>query len=509
MNIFSKQTFGFQMVNIKKLDEKDVLNYIKECGLVFGKIRDDSRDVEAGDLYIAIPPLNGASSKPYISEALKKGAQIVITDCNQSYDHNDEKLSGPALWITVETPRLAKAILASQVYPERPSHLFGVTGTNGKSSVAYFVHQLCEYLGERSAFIGTTGYEGPEAAANVLPREILTSVDSIDLHQFMDGLHRKRVNCLSLEASSHGLDQYRLDGLQFSAAGFTNIQVDHLDYHKTFENYCKAKERLFHNILSPKGVAVINADVPYADRMIKAAGSRRVITYGVHSKDIQIVTTRYCEDAQEISMRFFGQEYTIKLPLVGDFQAMNALCALGMVYAVFGRLEDCLKGLETLKAVSGRMQKAGKTQGGGLVYIDYAQNSDGMKTALNAIRPYVKNKLTVLFGCGGGRDLSRRQGMGKAAYEGADRVIITDDNPRYESPKDIRESLMQTCPGAIEIPDRKQAIHFALSTLNAGDVCLIAGKGHERYEIIGDQKIPYNDFEEAQKQIKSLGGVCS
>ncbi|MBX9697084.1 MAG: UDP-N-acetylmuramoyl-L-alanyl-D-glutamate--2,6-diaminopimelate ligase, partial [Alphaproteobacteria bacterium] len=400
-------------------------------------------------------------------------------------------------------------VLARGIHPNAPSAIFGVTGTNGKSSVASFVNQLCQHLGHSSAFIGTTGYEGPMEAAKDLPDVALTSVDPIALHKCLEELARNNVECMSLEASSHGLDQYRLDGLCVRAAGFTNIEIDHLDYHKTFEHYLASKQRLFTHILSSEGTAVLNADVPYYDEMRAAAGVKKCLSYGRSGHDIQLLEISPKDDAQTLLLKIFGKECQVDLPLVGDFQAMNALCALGMVNAVFGRLDACLQGLSQLKAVSGRMQKAGVTPDGGLVYIDYAQNSDGMRTALKAIRPYVKNELTVLFGCGGGRDLSRRQGMGKAAREAADRVIVTDDNPRFESPEDIRAALMSTCPEAIEIPDRKEAIAFALKSLRAGDVCLIAGKGHERFEQVGSQKTPYNDFEEAQRQLKILGGVCS
>lgn len=497
------------MISIKNVKEEDILSYFNTHALTFNTICDDSRRCSRGDLYVSIPSVSGASSLPYIQQAIDNGAHIIVADETLDLHEIRAAESLPITFIGVKNPRLAKALLASAAFPLRPDYLFGVTGTNGKSSVASFVNQLCRFFGYGSAFMGTTGYEGPEAVARNLPDVTLTSVDALVLHKCMNALKELSVNCLSLEASSHGLDQCRLDGLKLRAAGFTNIEVDHLDYHKTFDHYCAAKQRLFSTILSSDGVAVINIDVPYAAEMIKAAGARKVITYGRGEADIQLISINYLEDAQQLHLKIFGESHTVILPLIGDFQAMNALCALGMVYGVFGRIQECLQGLTTLKAVSGRMQKAGETPSGGLVYIDYAQNSDGMKTALHAIRPYVKNKLTVLFGCGGGRDLSRRQGMGRAAREGADRIIITDDNPRYESPEAIRKVLIDSCPGAIDMPDRKEAILFALKTLEKGDICLIAGKGHECFEQVGDQKTPYNDFEEAQKRIKLLGGVCS
>lgn len=471
-------------------------------------LRDDSRCVESGDLFISIPPISGASPLPYIEEAIARGASLVIIDevYAQSLAIRSD-LNTPIF--AVQSPRLAKAMLASGMYPKMPSSIFGVTGTNGKSSVASFVNQLCQHLGHASAFMGTTGYEGPMEAAKGLPDLALTSVDPIVLHKCLEALASNKVECMSLEASSHGLDQYRLDGLSVKAAGFTNIEVDHLDYHKTFEHYLASKQRLFTHILSSDGTAVLNADVAYYMEMRAAAGVKNCLSYGRSGHDIQLLDITPRDNAQTLSLKIFGKEFQVDLPLVGDFQAMNALCALGMVYSVFGELDACLQGLSLLKAVSGRMQKAGVTPAGGLVYIDYAQNSDGMRSALKAIRPYVKNELTVLFGCGGGRDLSRRQGMGRAAREGADRVIITDDNPRFEAPEEIRAALISTCPDAIEIPDRKEAIAFALQSLQAGDICLIAGKGHEQFEQVGNQKTPYNDFEEAQRQLKILGGMCS
>lgn len=496
------------MTNIDTIPENTLLSHIKERGVSMRNLSDDSRCIEPGDLFISIPPINGASPLPYIDEAIARGASFVIIDERYAPSLASRlDLSVPV--VAVQCPRRAKALLASGMHPTMPSSIFAVTGTNGKSSVASFVNQLCHHLGHASAFMGTTGYEGPMEAAKGLPDVALTSVDPIVLHRCLEALAHNNVDCMSLEASSHGLDQYRLDGLCVRAAGFTNIEIDHLDYHKTFEHYLASKQRLFSHILASDGTAVLNADVPYHDEMRAAAGVKNCMSYGRAGHDIQLLQITPRDDAQTLSLKIFGKDYQVDLPLVGDFQAMNALCALGMVYSVFGQLDECLQGLSLLRAVSGRMQKAGVTPDGGLVYIDYAQNSDGMRTALKAIRPYVKNELTVLFGCGGGRDLSRRQGMGRAAQEAADRVIITDDNPRFESPEDIRAALISTCPEAIEIPDRKEAIAFALKSLRAGDICLIAGKGHEQFEQVGNQKTPYNDFEEAQRQLKILGGVCS
>jgi UDP-N-acetylmuramoyl-L-alanyl-D-glutamate--2,6-diaminopimelate ligase len=471
----------------------------------------DSRTVQSGDLFIALPPLKEKEGLRYIEEALQKGAKVLIK-------HKDVDISTLVSLVKknnvqvmdVENPRKLRSEIASNLYPSRPDVIVAVTGTNGKSSVAYFSYQLWQKLGRQSAFMGTIGAEAPQAALTELPEVSLTSLDPFVLHRCLTILKKHQVNHLSLEASSHGLDQYRLEGVSLAAAAFTNLEKDHLDYHQTMDNYFKAKRRLFSELLPLSSPAVLNADEPHYQDLLEACKGHRVISYG-RSKNADLKLDKLIpeEHSQRLEVTLFGKPYQLVLPLVGEFQTYNALCALGLVVGCGEDLEQAVAGLSSLKTANGRMQKAGMTPGQGAVYIDYAQNMDGMKTALKSIRPYVKGRLTVIFGCGGGRDLSRREGMGIVAQEGADRVIITDDNPRHESPETIRAALLKGCPKGIEIPDRSEAIYYALTTLEKGDVCLIAGKGHERLEIRNGYTYPYNDFEEAQKILKSIGGQCA
>jgi UDP-N-acetylmuramoyl-L-alanyl-D-glutamate--2,6-diaminopimelate ligase len=474
-------------------------------------VSSDSRLTKTGELFIALKPLNGSSNLPYIKEAIEKGACAILKGLDEDLKDLDSSLLNKVKIIAVENPRFVRSRIAGKLYPGVPESLVAVTGTNGKSSVASFCRQIWTQLKHTACFMGTTGLDCPENLKELLPEVKQTSVDAFVLHQALSDMHRHGVTHVSMEASSHGLDQYRMDGIRFKSAGFTNIERDHLDYHQTMERYFSAKKRLFSDLIAPNGVAVLNADVKEFKPLQELCRHHdvRYMSYGWQGQELRLLKIKPHANGQTIDLEAFGKTHQINLPLIAEFQAMNALCATGLVVGAGDSIEDVLPCLEKLKTVSGRMQKAGETPKKGIVYIDYAQNIDGMRTALKTIRPYTKRNLTVIFGCGGGRDLSRREGMGIAAREGADRVIITDDNPRYEDPQLIRTSLLKGCPDAIEIPNRSEAIRHALSTLEEGDICLIAGKGHEREEIVGDQRIPYNDFEEAQKILLAIGGTCS
>lgn len=480
---------------------------ISDYSFEIGSVGVDSRSIQKGDLFIALPLINGESEKKHIKQALDQGASAVL--CSNTLDLSEFTYAYPhVLFHRVEHPRIERTKIAARLYPGLPPYIAAVTGTNGKSSVASFTAQISRLLGYRSCFMGTVGVDAPVDVQEKLPVVSLTSADPFVLHQALSILENNNVPYVALEASSHGLDQNRMDGLTIKAAGFTNLERDHLDYHKTMEHYFKAKARLFTDLLAREGTAVLNHDSAQYDALRRLCLHQRVISYGVHPlADFSIEALLPEQDGQILKLRILGRPYEIQLPLIGHFQALNALCALGLAVGCGHAVEDVLTVLSQLKTVSGRMQRVGVTAKKASVYVDYAQNVDGMRIALHAIRPYVKGQLTVVFGCGGGRDLSRRQGMGKVAYEGADRVIITDDNPRYEDPRQIREALLSGCPHGIEIANRLDAIRYALETMEPGDVCLIAGKGHETVEIVGDKKIPYNDFDAARKILLDIGGT--
>jgi UDP-N-acetylmuramoyl-L-alanyl-D-glutamate--2,6-diaminopimelate ligase len=318
----------------------------------------------------------------------------------------------------------------------------------------------------------------------------LTTPDAAGLHERLAEITKLGVTHLAMEASSHGLDQYRMDGVNVRIAAFTNLSRDHLDYHKDMAEYLKAKERLFSEILRPKGIAVLNADVPEFEQLSNATGpyGHRIISYGKAGFDIQLLDVKTTPSGQELKLNVEGKNYNVTLPLAGYFQVENALCALGVVLASKVPADKCVPLLEKLSGVPGRLEHMG--QG---VYVDYAHTPDALQTVLEALRPHTEGELICIFGCGGDRDKGKRPEMGKIANQFADHVIITDDNPRSEDAQTIRNEILAACPNATEIADRKDAITSAITGLKSGDILVIAGKGHETGQIIGNQVLPFDD----------------
>jgi UDP-N-acetylmuramoyl-L-alanyl-D-glutamate--2,6-diaminopimelate ligase len=398
--------------------------------------------------------------------------------------------------------------LAAQFYGRQPETIVAVTGTNGKSSTVHFVRQIWEVLGHRAASLGTLGIEG----AGVKRAGSMTTPDPVTLHAELATLAQEGITHLAMEASSHGLDQYRLDGVRVKAAGFTNLSRDHLDYHKDMEGYRAAKARLFAEILEPGGTAVLNADVPEYEALKHLCEERgvRVIGYGraAGGSGLHLVSLEPLPNGQAIEVEIEGVTEKFTLPLIGEFQAMNALCALGLVIAEHpddaAYIHEAVKALEALKPAPGRLQPVSGHPSGAAVYVDYAHTPDALSHALGALRPHTAGRLVCLFGCGGDRDHGKRPLMGDVAVKLADRVIVTDDNPRSEDPASIRREILGGAPGALEIEGRAKAIQVALEGLDAGDVLLIAGKGHERGQIFADRTEPFDDVEEAEKAIGRL-----
>ena len=446
----------------------------------------DSRAVRPGDLFAAIPGGNVDGAR-FLPDALAKGAVAVLV-----VDTADVRVPDSVAVLRAREPRRTLSEIAARFFQNQPETIVAVTGTNGKTSVAAFVRQLWLHLGANAASLGTIGLTRPSGAIV----ETLTTPEPITLHRMLAELAREGVDYLALEASSHGLQQYRLHGVRLTAAAFTNISRDHLDYHETFDDYLTQKLKLFSEVLPPGGTAVVNADCSQVEDIRKIAGARGLVlmTVGEDGADLKLVNVAADGFGQTITVRLRnGGELTLRLPLVGAFQVSNALIAAALVMACGVEARQVLPLLEKLEGAKGRLEHVGTAPSGAPIFVDYAHTPDALANALAALRPYATGKLAVVFGCGGDRDKGKRPQMGAVAEDSADHVIVTDDNPRSEDPAAIRKEILAACPGAREIGDRGQAIREATACLGEGDVLLVAGKGHEAGQIVGDNVIPFTD----------------
>ena len=457
----------------------------------------DSRNIRPGNLFAAIP---GAAidGRRFIDEAIAKGASAILAPPNTHLDASRKKIP-----LVIEAnPRRALAKISARFFNTQPKTTVAITGTNGKTSVAHITQQLWNNLGKKAASLGTLGVVG---SCN-LNLSKLTTPDPIELHRLLHNLASKGINHLALEASSHGLSQYRLDGVDIQAAVFTNFSRDHLDYHKTMAAYLNAKLRLFRELACDGGTAIAYSGAPEA-AIIKAIAKRKrqnYISYGSVSADISVVEKCQTNEGWSATIQAFGKTYPVMLGFAGEFQIHNLLAAIAVVHSTGIPLENIIPKIHTLIGVPGRMQRAGKSIAGGTVYIDYAHTPDALKNALLSLRPHITNKLILIFGCGGDRDIGKRAEMGAIACQFADRVIVTDDNPRTEDAGAIRRSILKGCVNAREISDRREAIENTIAQLECGDGLLIAGKGHETGQIIGNEVLPFSDFEIAKA---ALGGA--
>ncbi|WP_262296595.1 UDP-N-acetylmuramoyl-L-alanyl-D-glutamate--2,6-diaminopimelate ligase [Microvirga sesbaniae] len=467
--------------------------------LAVSRIASDSRKVEPGTLFFAVPgtKVDGMS---FVPQAVAAGAVAVVGEAARPSD-----LPASVAYVQVGDVRRALALAAARFHPNQPEKVVAVTGTSGKSSVADFTRQLFAHLGFRSASVGTLGIITSDGAAY----GSLTTPDPISLHEGFDRLAKDGVTRLAMEASSHGIDQRRLDGVRLHAAGFTNLGRDHLDYHATTEAYAKAKMRLFDTLLPADAPAIVNADGPYADVFLNGIRERglEVLTTGRAGETLRLVEARADGFTQALIVEAFGKTLRTVLPLLGAFQVENALVAAGLVLAVEGegRVEDVFEGFRTLRGVSGRLEQVGEVDGA-ICIVDYAHKPDALAHVLDALRPFVKGRLVCIVGCGGDRDKGKRPLMGRIASDKADMVIVTDDNPRSEDPAAIRAEVLQGAPGAREIGDRAVAIRTAVSELRAGDILVVAGKGHETGQIIGDRTLPFSDHDEVRAAIAERQG---
>jgi UDP-N-acetylmuramoyl-L-alanyl-D-glutamate--2,6-diaminopimelate ligase len=453
----------------------------------------DSRAVKPGYLFAALPGAR-ADGSAFVEDAVRKGAVAILAGASGV----DCLPPGIAL-VRDANPRRRLALMAARFHPGQPATMVAVTGTNGKTSVASFTRQIWAALGYSAASFGTVGIVSPRGSRGLGH----TTPDPVEIHRLLDELSAEGVTHAAFEASSHGLAQFRADAVRLKAAGFTNLTRDHLDYHLTFDAYRDAKMRLFREVLGSDGVAVINADGAGAAPFLACSRQRglRLISVGAAGRDLQMTDRVPVGDGQQVVVTWQGRSFQFMLPLAGAFQASNALVAAGLVLGTGGEPEGVFAALGALVGAAGRLEKIGVSRAGVPVYVDYAHTPDALETVLQALRPHTQGQLWVVFGCGGDRDAGKRPLMGMAARAHADRIIVTDDNPRTEDPAAIRAAVLAGATGAVEIGDRAAAIAEAITAARTGDVVVIAGKGHEAGQIIGHEVLPFNDADEVRSVI--------
>ncbi len=450
----------------------------------------DSRKVRPGYLFAALPG-SRIDGRSFISTALEAGAAAVLAPEAMP----DLPVPVAHAWDV----RRAYALAAGAFYGAQPRTCVAVTGTNGKTSVAAFCRQIFDRLGHRAASMGTLGVAlSPHAGGAQLTPPGLTTPDAADVAANLADLAQRRVTHLAMEASSHGIDQRRLDAVRLTAAGFLNLTQDHLDYHGTMGAYRASKLRLFETLLPRGGTAVLNADSDAYGAFASASvmAGHTVMSVGEKGQGLKLIERVATPDGQRLTMGFGGETFGTLLPLAGAFQASNALVAAGLCIAAGEDAGAVLAALEHIQGAPGRLQRVGSGPQGGEAYVDYAHTPDGLETVLKALRPHVQGRLMVVFGAGGDRDRAKRPLMGAAAAHLADWVVVTDDNPRGEDPAAIRAAILAAAPGAREIADRREAIQVAAAALRHGDVLVVAGKGHEQGQIVDGVTHPFDDVEE-------------
>jgi UDP-N-acetylmuramoyl-L-alanyl-D-glutamate--2,6-diaminopimelate ligase len=475
-------------MKLRDLFSDDVTIDPQAEGAVVSGLAVDSRAVKSGDVFFALAGSKTDGSR-FIDAAIASGAVAVVGD-------HPPRGACRVPFVVTSNPRRALALTAARFYPRQPETIAAVTGTSGKTSVAAFTRQIWQRLGHASASIGTIGLVSPKRAIY----GSLTTPDPIALHRQLDEIAADGVTHLALEASSHGLDQYRLDGVRITAAGFTNLSRDHMDYHPDIAHYLAAKLRLFRDLVAADGVAVISADHDCSQAVVDAARARDLRIVSVGSKGngvgegIRLIEADIDGFAQQLTLEHRGRRHAVRLPLVGEFQIENALVAAGLAIGTGSEPKAVFATLELLEGAKGRLERVAE-RNGAPIFVDYAHKPDALAKALQALRPYARRKLVVVFGAGGDRDAGKRHLMGAIAAENADSVIVTDDNPRSENPDLIRSAILSAAKGAKEIGDRSEAIRTAIADLQPGDALLIAGKGHETGQIVGDRTLPFSDHE--------------
>lgn len=465
------------------------------AGRVITDVTADSRMVQPGSVFVAVSGAK-ADGRGFVADAAARGAIAIVGEGPRPDD-----LAQTVAWGQAPNARHALALAAATLYPGQPRCIVAVTGTAGKSSVVDFVRQLFAACGRVAASLGTVGVIGPSGAVY----GSLTTPDPVTLHRTLAQLAADGVTHLAMEASSHGLDQRRLDGVRLQAAAFTNLGRDHLDYHPDEESYFDAKARLFSEVAPASAAAVVNADTSHGQEILVIASTRgmRTLTVGESGADIQLLRHEPEGFDQKLSVSVEGVTYDIRLPLCGAFQAQNALIAAGLCIAAGEEPDAVMPALADLRGVPGRMERVAEVNGA-LVIIDYAHKPDALREVLRALNPFASGRLICVFGAGGDRDPGKRPIMGEIAAKYADRVIVTDDNPRSESPAVIRAAILAGAPKAEEIGDRGKAIAAAIADLQPGDVLVIAGKGHETGQIVGGDVLPFSDHEAVRAAVAAM-----
>lgn len=453
----------------------------------------DSRKVVPGALFAAIPGTL-SDGRDYIQSAIAKGASAILSTPGLA--------DMPVAYVAAEEPRLTYSQIAARFYAGQPEVLVAMTGTNGKSSTVEFLRQIWAHTGLHAACFGTLGVQSPDGYRPLTH----TTPDAVALHKTLSELADQKVTHAAMEASSHGLNQYRLDAVKVTASGFSNLTQDHFDYHPTMEDYFQAKARLFTELTPTNAPVVINVNDEYGQRlagMCKARG-QAVMRVGWTGEDIRIEEVMPHRASQMLTLVVNGSRHKVELPLAGEFQTLNAISALGLAMVTGVPQDKAIAALGHLYGVAGRMERAGKHPNGAPVFVDFAHTEDGLDKLLRSVRPHTMGKIVIVFGCGGDRDPDKRAKMGRIAAKLADEVIVTDDNPRTENAASIRKAVLIGCPNAAEVGDRAGAIAEGLSRLGPQDCLVIAGKGHEQGQIVGDKVIPFSDVDVARKAIKAL-----
>lgn len=471
-------------------------------GVEIAAITADSRQAQAGSLFVAVRGGTHDGAQ-FIPQVLAQGCRAVVIEQGAALPLLQQ---GVAL-MRVANTRRALSQMAAAFYCPQPQHVVAVTGTDGKTSTAEFFRQLMVLQGKRAASIGTLGILGADGSA-LMPAPN-TTPDPVKLHQSLQSLAQGGYDYVGMEASSHGLDQYRLHGVKLAAAAFTYLGRDHLDYHGTIEAYFAAKAKLFSEILSASGLAVLNQDDGHFSALESLCRSRqiRVLSYGRQGHHLRLVKQTPTPLGQEIMLDIMGRQHALTLPLVGDFQAMNMLAALGLGVGCGADPQALAEALPKLSGIPGRLERAATLANGAAVYVDYAHTPMALAKVLRVLRAHTSSQLHVVFGCGGDRDSGKRPEMGKVAAELADVVTVTDDNPRSEDPAVIRRAILAACHGAKEVADRREAIYGAVKLLRAGDILVLAGKGHEKTQIVGGKEFPFDDVAVAQEAVKGNNGA--
>lgn len=493
------------------MELKDFIKF-GECSksnIQISNIKCNSSNINFGDMFVGLTGKTFDGSQ-FIPCAIENGATVILT---YSPDHDPSIpsldyytcLKDGTFFIFAKNPRYLLSKIAANFYSNNLDLIAVITGTNGKTSTADFLRQIWSTkisvpTKRIPASIGTIGVFVDRC--KLLRSSNLTCPEPITLNNILCDLEKSHnVTHVVLEASSHGLDQFRIDGLKISIAGFTNFSHDHLDYHGTLQNYWNAKKRLFSQLIDKKTVAVLNADdnKHFEIETICKTRGIKYLSYGLNGKDIKIIEHKFLNNSQLLKVNFCGKVTNIQLPIVGDFQVCNSMCAAGMAYTSGMQINDIVDALEKLSPVIGRMEKILDN-----IYVDYAHTPDGLQCAIESLRKHSDGKIIVVFGCGGDRDTSKRKTMGEIAQKYADIAIITDDNPRNENSQNIREMILKGCNNALEIPDRHEAIFHGMKIMKNNDILLVAGKGHENYQQIGDTYVKFSDKDviiEMQKKL--------